>query len=267
MELLFILIMLLAYMLLQRRMNPMSQKNTGIMAFGFDMQRFGTELPVNPIANPVTAGKDYLVYINTGTAAVPIWSIIGGLRGTTLNESSEEIDGSNKSSGGWPATAAGLKKWSVDTDGLIPDADGDIGLKAMRRAKRQGKAVNFKFRYPDNTYQIGWAIVTEFNKEAPYDAEATYSLTLNGSGPLSDISITVSKAAATDQVFYFEKSAVVTAITLASAAVAADNYTATTAGEITLEGTYLATLATGEHVFYASLSVGGYELLAITITA
>ncbi len=221
-------------------------------------------LPDNPNSSNATVGKDYLVSVNTGTVEDPVWTLIGGQRSASLGMTADEIDIGNKSSGGWAAKLAGIKSWNIDLDGLLLLQN--AGIEALRRAFNQSKQVNIKFRYPDNNYQVGWASITDFSAETPHDGEATLKGTLNGVGPISNVSVTVSKAAATDQTFYFEKSALATGVTLGTTEVAAENYTATTEGQIIIDGTYLATLTEGEQLFYVDLSIGGQALVAIRLT-
>ena len=49
-------------------------------------------LPVNPSVSSASVGKDYLLKINTGTAASPVWTIIGGQRSADLSRSADSID-------------------------------------------------------------------------------------------------------------------------------------------------------------------------------
>jgi TP901-1 family phage major tail protein len=234
--------------------------------FQFNLQNHAVmNLADNPSTSNATVGKDYLAYINTGTVDIPDWTLIGGQRGASLGMSADEIDVGNKGSGGWSAKLAGNKSWNLDLDGLL--LLNNDGIEALRRVFNQSKQANIKLRYPDNNYQIGWASVTDFSSEAPHDGEASLKATLNGVGPISNISVTVSKAAPTDQTFYFEKSATATAVKLGTTAVDVDDYVATEDGEITFDSIYLATLAVGEHLFYVDLSIGGQALVAIRIKA
>ena len=41
-------------------------------------------------------GVDFLLKVNTGTAEIPVWTVIGGQRGATLSLTAEQIDASNK---------------------------------------------------------------------------------------------------------------------------------------------------------------------------
>ena len=222
-------------------------------------------LPENPSTSTATVGKDYLLYVNTGTVTVPVWQIVGGQRGASLALKADEIDVANKSTGGWSAKLAGLKSWSIDLDGLL--LLNDAGIEALRQAFWQSKQLNIKLRYPDNTCQIGWASITDFSTDTPHDGEAKLKGTLNGIGPISGISKIVSKAAAVDVVSFFEGTAYATAVKMGATVVDAASYDKTVAGQLTLESTYLGTLEVGEHIFYIDLSIGGQALAVVNLTA
>ena len=93
-------------------------------------------LPDNPNTSTATVGKDYLLYVNIGTVAAPTWQVAGGQKGASLAMKADDIDVSNKASGGWSAKLAGLKSWSIDLDGLL--LLNDAGIEALRQAFLQG---------------------------------------------------------------------------------------------------------------------------------
>ena len=95
-----------------------------------------------------TAGKDYLIYLNTGTTeAAPTWTLLGGQRSGDLNREADEIDASHKTSGGWKSTLPGLRSWSIDLETVY--LAGDTGAKFLEAAFLAGKQVLVKFEYPD----------------------------------------------------------------------------------------------------------------------
>lgn len=142
-------------------------------------------LPNNPSVSSATVGKDYLLYINTGAVDTPVWTLIGGQRGSSLKRTAESIDISHKTSGGWKSAKAGLRNWSIDLDGLVLLQD--TGLEALENAFNAGKEVHLKFQYPDLKYRTGWAAITDLSIETPHDGAATLKGTLEGNGALSDI--------------------------------------------------------------------------------
>jgi TP901-1 family phage major tail protein len=225
-------------------------------------------LPDNPSTSQAAVGKDFLLYVNTGTVAVPTWTLVGGQRNAPLNQEAEEIDTSHKTSGGWKTSKVGLIGWSIDLDGLV--LLNDLGIEALKTAFRERKSINIKFEYPDKRYQTGWANVTSFNIEPPHDGEASISGTLNGDGELSDLipsitplSVTVSKASATDQVFTIAP----TTTTISGIKNGATSLTLTThytysSGTLTIKGTYFSGLTVGTQ----TLSITTGENITITVT-
>lgn len=219
-------------------------------------------LPVNPSPAQATVGKNYLLYVNTGTPTVPVWTLIGGQRGSALNRKAESIDASNKTTGGWKANLPGLLSWSIALDGLVLLQD--AGLQALEQAFSVPQQVELMLQYPDLTSRTGWASITELSIDNAYTAAATLKGTLDGVGPLSNLipavtpaTATVSKSAATSQTFTITPSST----TLSNLSNGATVLTPTTqytysAGTLTIEATYLETLTVGTITLTALLSDG-----------
>lgn len=132
-----------------------------------------------------TAGKDYLIYLNTGaTEATPTWTLLGGQRSGDLNREADEIDASHKTSGGWKSTLPGLRSWSIDLETVY--LAGDTGAKFLEAAFLAGKQVHVKFEYPDKSFVTGWGSITECSLSTPHDDVATLKGTISGDGPLSE---------------------------------------------------------------------------------
>lgn len=132
-----------------------------------------------------TAGKDYLIYLNTGTTeAAPTWTLLGGQRSGDLNREADEIDASHKTSGGWKSTLPGLRSWSIDLETVY--LAGDTGAKFLEAAFLAGKQVHVKFEYPDKSFVTGWGSITECSLSTPHDDVTTLKGTISGDGPLSE---------------------------------------------------------------------------------
>ena len=132
-----------------------------------------------------TAGKDYLIYLNTGTTeAAPTWTLLGGQRSGDLNRKADEIDASHKTSGGWKSTLPGLRSWSINLETVY--LAGDTGAKFLEAAFLAGKQVHVKFEYPDKSFVTGWGSITECSLSTPHDDVATLKGTISGDGPLSE---------------------------------------------------------------------------------
>lgn len=230
-------------------------------------------LASNPSTSNATVGKDYLLYVNTGTAAIPVWSLIGGQRGSSLGRTADSIDVSHKTSGGWKSTKAGMRGWTIDLDGLVLMAD--TGLEALELAYGTGVEVQVKFEYPNKLYRTGWAAVTDFSIETPHDGEASLSGTLEGNGELSGLlpdvtplSATVSKAAATDKVFAITPTATtVSGVKNGTTAVTVTTEYTYATGTLTLKSAYLAGLTVGANTFYITTGDGAVVSIVVTVTA
>lgn len=137
-------------------------------------------------SNTATAGKDYLIYINTGTSEdEPTWTLLGGQRSGDLSRQADEIDASSKTTDGWKSTIPGLRSWSLDLESVY--LAGDEGAEYLEAAFLAGKQVHIKFEYPDGSYVTGWGSITECSLSAPHDDVATISGTISGDGALSDL--------------------------------------------------------------------------------
>lgn len=128
-------------------------------------------------------GVDVLIYVNTGTDTMPVWTVVGGQRSATLSEEAETIDVTTKGSIA-QEFEYGLYNWTISCDGIyIKD---DTAYAALRSAIRQQKKVKVRIKEGDVYTAEGLAIVTSSELEAPYDDAATYSVELQGTGPLTE---------------------------------------------------------------------------------
>ena len=132
---------------------------------------------------PGTTGIDFVIYANTGTIAVPIWTKVAGQRGGTLNRSTDSADLTTKDSANWHTETPTIRNWSIDGDGLV--VEDDAAFSALETAWLANEQVQVKALMPSGTYYIGMATISDFPIEGPYDAEMTYSISLTGSGALA----------------------------------------------------------------------------------
>lgn len=129
------------------------------------------------------AGVDILVKVNTGTMEAPVWTSIGGQRGATLNRTGDEIDASDKTTGGWKKKQIGLLEWSIDADLVLQDSD--TALSALETAFNNRQQVQVQMALPGNKEYTGMAMVSDLSIDAPHDDVTTVSCTLSGAGVLS----------------------------------------------------------------------------------
>lgn len=109
-------------------------------------------------------------------------TFLGGQRGATLNQSTETIETTSKSTGGWKEFVSSFREWSIDCDGLLPDTD--TSFTALKTAYNAGTTIEVSLVDADGDGYKGNVIITDFPLEYPYDDTATYSVTLQGTGAL-----------------------------------------------------------------------------------
>ena len=230
-------------------------------------------LPENPSQSNATVGKDYLLSINTGTVAVPVWTLVGGQRGASLSRTADEIKVGHKTSGGWNSVKAGLRSWGIDLSGLVLLQD--EGVRALETAFMNGQEVNVRLLYPNGSVQTGWGSLTDFSMETPHDGEASLKGKISGNGALSartpdvDVySFTMSKAAATDKVLTITPSTTtVTSVKNGATTLTSLADYSYTAGALTVESTYISGLAVGTHVLTITTGENATLTVAMTLTA
>ena len=134
------------------------------------------------------AGKDLLLAIwnADGTAILAV----SGQQSLTINRSADTIEITSKDTdGGWKSYIAGMKEWSIESEGIFVKDDESHAILAA--AFENGDPVCLKVY--DNKRKKGMfgglAVITDYPIEAPYDDSATYSLTFNGMGKLTDLTV------------------------------------------------------------------------------
>lgn len=211
-------------------------------------------LPINPNPSTAVVGKDYLLYLNTGTIDAPKWELIGGQRSSDLSRSGDTIDTSSKSSGSWGGGMVGTLTWSIDLDAIVVLNDNAAGMLECAFSSR--KQVNIKLERPDGTYYAGWGAITDLSISTPHDDVAGISGTITGDGELvgptpalAPLSATVSLASVAEIVIsLYPETVGVTDVTRNGEALATGSYSYAT-GVLKLPTTYLSTLSIGTHMF------------------
>ena len=161
----------------------------------YDKQHFnandfdgGAYCDFSSAAASAMAGKDILLAIwkLDGSAILAV----AGQQGLTINRSADTIEVSTKDTeGGWKASIAGMKEWSIDLDGLY--VKDDASQAVLSTAFENSDLICIKVYDAKASKGLfgGLAVITDFPIEAPYDDAVTYSVSFSGNGPLTDLSV------------------------------------------------------------------------------
>ena len=139
--------------------------------------------PMQPNKSQTLAGKSLLLFLNYGEGATvenPKWGLVGGQRNSPLSMSGDEIDGSDKASGGWGESLQGTKSWSIEQEGVYK-VNNDM-LDALKYAFVNDIAVHIMRLDKYGNAVKGFANITEFSDDNPHDDVATVTMTLSGIG-------------------------------------------------------------------------------------
>lgn len=153
----------------------------------FNIQMFAE--PYDGITAPTVqalAGKDLILAIWDSTGENLL--AIKGQQGLTINRSADSIEITSKDTeGDWKSKIAGMKEWSIDTDGLYYVSD--TSHTALSTAFENGEPVCVKVMNKKSKKGMfaGFAVITDYPLEAPHDDAVTFSITLEGQGKLVDL--------------------------------------------------------------------------------
>lgn len=132
------------------------------------------------------AGKDILLCLFTEDGSKLL--AVAGQQGLTINRSADTVETTSKDTkGGWKSQAAGMKEWSVDTDGAY--VMGAESHKLLQKYFESGDVICIKIVDIKETKSLfgGLAVLTDYTLEAPYDDAMTYSCSFAGNGALVDL--------------------------------------------------------------------------------
>ena len=133
---------------------------------------------------------DVVISINN-TASTAHGSVVDKLlfgTSASLSVSRDLRDSTNKSSAGWSESLAGLKSWELSGDGFVEFASTTANTKNVKELYTQMVAANpeVTVKFSDGTtYYVGNAFITSLSVDAGVEENATYSVSLTGSGALT----------------------------------------------------------------------------------
>lgn len=139
--------------------------------------------PIRPSTQDKLLGKNVLMFLNYGEEATfedPVWALMGGQRNAGLSMSADEIDLSDKTSGGWGETDQGIKSTEISVDALLKK--GDPVIDQIKEAFIKGEAIDVLRWAKDGTSDRNWYSITEFSDDAPHDDGVTLTVSLKGMG-------------------------------------------------------------------------------------
>lgn len=113
--------------------------------------------------------------------------IVGGQTNSTLNRSADTIDVTDKTSGGFKASMAGLLSWSVDCDGFV--VLGDQAFALLEQTFLDRKPIEVEIRLggdsdADGVTYTGSGYIVDLPLEMSQDDAVTYSFSVEGATPL-----------------------------------------------------------------------------------
>lgn len=119
-------------------------------------------------------GIDFVLKIGT--------KVLAGRKGASMSVSSDTVDTTAADSLGWKEKEYGFKEWSISTDGILTLSD--TGYEAIEEALLNGTKLDIEVTRAGKKY-TGSCLVTSFEADAPFDDVVSYSINLEGSGPLA----------------------------------------------------------------------------------
>lgn len=149
----------------------------------FDGGKYGN--PIDAVS-AATAGKNIIVSVWDATGSKLL--AIKGQKSLKLNRKADSIDITTKDDDDWKSKMAGMKEWGLDTDGIYVTSD--ESHRELSNAFENSSPVLIKITNKKTISDMfgGLASITDYSFEAPYDDAMTYSLSLEGMGPLVDLS-------------------------------------------------------------------------------
>lgn len=125
------------------------------------------------------SGTNLLLLANTGTAETPVYEAVGSQRDATIEESSDTIDISNKSSRA-QRVLPGRFSGSISLDALyVPN---DAAYLALRKANRDGELILVARELEGVVQEIVSAKIDSISETFPDQSEATISVSLTIDG-------------------------------------------------------------------------------------
>lgn len=141
------------------------------------------------MATGLVNGTDLVLYVGDTNAVAVAFAT-----SCSLEVSLDEIDQTNKDSGGWKQIIGGLRSWSVSAEALYQN-EAESSKKAFvdfwaLLDTRSSVDIEFSIAggssADSNKYYAGKAFVTSLSVNGGTEDQATFSVTLTGTGELNE---------------------------------------------------------------------------------
>ncbi|VAX03647.1 hypothetical protein MNBD_ALPHA03-843 [hydrothermal vent metagenome] len=132
-------------------------------------------------------GRAFLLRIGNG-GGPEIFTVVGGMRSTSIRINNETVDVTNKTSGGWREilSGAGIRQISISGSGIFTDSASEATLQAKALA---GSVDNYEIVFESGDKFSGAFQVTSLEFSGDYNGERTYSIALESSGMVSFVNV------------------------------------------------------------------------------
>lgn len=124
-------------------------------------------------------GADVLLYANTGTPGVPIWTVVAGQRDVTIGEDTAVVDGSSKDQR-QARVQAGRYSSTISLDGLYVPTD--AAWLALKSNKRAGTLIKVRIKEVGVDKEEGNFLITSMERNHPDQEESTVSMDMQLDG-------------------------------------------------------------------------------------
>lgn len=133
--------------------------------------------------------KDIGVYVDTSATATPVWKLAVCTSSKSLSISVGATEINNDCTGDFVRNLPSTASWSMSFEGDVNTAPGAAEVSAadlfeftVSRAEKK-----FKFESLDESYvRYGDGFISQFDETATAPEYQTFSVSITGSGPISD---------------------------------------------------------------------------------
>lgn len=131
----------------------------------------------------IEKGRAFLLKIGDG-AQPEQFTVVGGMRSTSLRINNEMVDVTHKMSGGWREllSGAGIRHISLSGGGIFTNSDSETLLQAKALAS---SVDNYEIVFESGAKFSGAFQVSSLEYAGDYNGERTYALGLESSGVVS----------------------------------------------------------------------------------